>query len=250
MPSINPSATYKRTALVLLNTVLGEMGMPAISSVNSTDDMAVQLVALANGFGTRLASLPLWAELNKTATITTVQGTSTYDLPIDWLVPLHGTAWNRSASWPLAGPIAPVHWQTLQSGVGAGATSSYRYRFVGGQVQLHTGAVSTGETLVFDYLSSEWVLGVDGEGLATVGKPRISADNDYILLHEEMFITGLKVAWRAEKGFEYSRHLAEFLQMLEAAWANSSGAAILSFIPNLSQQFLSLRNVPDSGYGS
>lgn len=249
MPTINPSATYKRTALVLLNTALSEMGMPAIPSVNSTDDMAVQLVALANGLGTRLASLPLWAELNRTFELTTVEGTATYDLPVDWLVPLSGTAWNRSASWPLAGPVVPLHWQALQSGVGTGAAASYRYRFVGGQVQLHIGASASDELLVFDYLSSEWVLGIGGDGLASVGKPRISADNDYILLPEEMFITGIKVAWRAEKGFEYSRHLSEFLQMLEASWANSSGAAVLSFVPGPAQRFLSTSNIPDSGYG-
>jgi hypothetical protein len=248
VPTINPAATNKRTALVLLNTALAELGMPSISSINSTDDTAVQLLALANGLGSRVAQLPFWAELVETFTITTVEDQDTYDLPLDWGVPVVGTTWDRSTRWPLIGPTPPIQWQTLQSGFGL-AAPQYRYRFVGLQIIFYPSNVAGDHTVVHEYLSTGWALGLSG-ATATVRKPRITADTDYVLFSEEMFICGVKVAWLMAKGLESTNALIEFGRMLEAGWANSSSAPVINFVPNPGNFFITLANVPDTGYGS
>lgn len=247
MPTIDPSSTQKRTALTLLNTVLGEIGMPAISSVLSTDDTAVQLVYLANGLGSRVGLLPFWSELSETFSVTTIAGQTTYGLPADWAVPIQGTAWDRSARWPLIGPSPPAQWQILQSGFGV-AAPQFRFRFINYQLVLFP-EPAAGHEIVHEYLSSGWVLGLSGP-TATQRKPRITADTDYVLFNEEMFITGVKTAWLLAKGLDASAALSEFQKMIEAGWANSSSAPILSFCTDPGDFFITLANVPDAGFGS
>lgn len=247
MPTINPSSTNKRTSLVLLNTVLGEIGMPAITSVNSTDDTAVQLLYLANGVGEQLAMLPFWSELVETMTTTTIAGQTTYDLPIDWGVPIPGTTWDRTARWPLVGPVPSQQWQILESGIGSG-TPQLRYRFINGQLVFHADP-GVGRTVVVEYLSNGWALGLSG-GTATTRKPRITVDTDYVLFPDRVFICGVKLAWLLAKGLNASAALAQFNQILEAGWAASNSAPILSFVPQCDDFLIDLRNVPQTGFGS
>lgn len=246
MPTINPATTQKRTALELLNTVMGEIGMPAISSVLSTEDTAVQLLYLANGVGSRIAMLPFWTELVETWEFTTTTETN-YDLPLDWGVPTIGTGWDRSARWPLIGPSPPAQWQVLESGFGI-AAPQFRFRFIDGQLVLFP-APEAGHDMVHEYLSTGWVLGLEGT-IATLRKPRITVDADYVLFNEEMFITGVKVAWLLAKGLEATAAISEFTRMLEAGWATTGSAPILSFSPDPGNFFITLANVPDTGFGS
>lgn len=246
MPTINPASTQRRTALTLLNTVLGEIGMPSISSVSATDDTAVQLLYLANGFGSRLARLPFWTELIEEFSITT-DGSSSYDLPIDWGVPLADTQWDRSASWPLRGPTTPRTWQIFQSGIGA-VGPQYRYRYKGSTIEF-TPTPDSSLTLVQEYLSTGWALGLAGD-TATERKPRITDNSDYVLFDEEMFICGVKLAWLEAKGLDSSKALIDFTEMLEAGWSSTRGANTLSLVPQVTLPFLSESNIPDHGYGS
>lgn len=248
MPTINPATTQRRTALVLLNTVLGEVGMPAISSVQSSDDTATQLLYLANGVASRVAQLPFWSELNETATWTTVANQTLYDLPADWGVPTVGTAWDRTARWPLVGPSPSTQWQVLQSGFGV-AAPQFRFRFIGEQMELYPPNIPADRQIVHEYLSKGWALGLSG-ATATLRKPRITLDTDYVLLSEEMFITGTKAAWLNAKGLDSSNAVAAFNQMLEAGWAASNSAPILSFAPDPGNFFVTLANVPNTGFGS
>lgn len=246
MPTINPATTQKRTALTLINTALGEIGMSQISSVLATDDTAVQAVYLANGLGSRIALLPFWSELVETFLWTSVLDQTTYDLPLDWGVPTNGTAWDRSSRWPLIGPTPPVQWQVLQSGFGV-AAPQYRFRFINYQLVLFP-APPAGLTQVHEYLSTGWALGLVG-ATATLRKPRITADTDYVLFKEEMFITGLKAAWLQAKGLNSVGAVEEFTRMMEASWAASAGAPILSFAPDPGNFFVTLANVPDTNFG-
>lgn len=247
MPSITLSTTQQRTALTLLNTVLGELGMPSSNSVTDGEDTMVQLLYLANGLGSRLALLPFWAPLITTFPITTVDAQTDYDLPTDFGVPLSGTTWDRTAAWPLVGPVAPPQWQMLQSGLGT-AGPQFRFRYAGLKLQVNP-APPANLTLVQEYLSRNWVLGVSGT-VASISKPRITASDDYILLNEEMFITGVKAAWLQAKGLNSVAAVDEFKRMMEAAWGAVNSAAILSFSGGDAYPFLSWENIPDHGYGT
>lgn len=246
MPTINPSATQLRTALELMNTVLGEVGMPTTGSILSQDQTTVQVKYLMNGLGENLAKFPLWADLRKEFLITTTTAEA-YDLPVDWNVPLNGTAWDRSGRWPLLGPKTPVEWQYLKSGFGV-AAPQYRWRLFNRQFNLFPAPIA-GLTIVEEYLSSNWVLGLNGS-VANIGKPRLTADTDYILLDERMFIEGAKLAFLEAKGLDSSKAFRNFSDMLEAAWANSNAAPVLSLSGMAASLFITEWNAPDTGYGT
>lgn len=247
MPTIDPSSTQKRQALALLNTVLGEIGMPPMTSILEGTDTSVQLLYLANGFGSRLALLPFWATLTETFSTTTVDSQTEYDLPVDWGVPLASTAWDRTSRWPLIGPVTAPQWQILQSSLSV-AAPQYRFRFADLQLQISP-PPPAGLNLVHEYLSTGWALGLSGL-TNTVRKPRITSDDDYVLFSEEMFICGVKAAWLGAKGLDNRAAVAEFKDMLEAAWAATNSASILPFGGGCGSFLLGYQNVPDTGFGS
>lgn len=246
MPSIDTSTTQLRNAKDLMNCVLGEIGLPRANSVLATDETTVQLLYLMNALGTDLAKFPLWAELRAEFLIVTTTATA-YDLPVDWSVPLNGTSWDRTGRWPLLGPKTPTEWQYLQSGFGV-AAPQYRFRFFNRQFNLFPAPVA-GLTLAQEYLSSNWVLGGSGTTIST-GKPRITTDTDYILLDERMFIEGCKLTFLEAKGLDSSKAFRNFTDMLEAAWANSNAAPVLSLAPIPANIFITEWNAPDTGYGT
>jgi len=247
MTTIDTSTTQLRPALALMNCVLGEIGMPLTNSVQATDQTTVQMLYLLNALGENLSRLPLWPDLRKEYTILTIGGQLGYDLPPDWGTPVNGTSWDRSSSWPLLGPKTPTEWQILKSGFAA-AAPQLRWRLFNRQFNVHPDP-GPNQTLIQEYLSSNWVLGGSTTILST-GKPRITHDNDYILLDERMFIEGGKLAFLEAKGLDSSKAYRSFIDMLEAAWGNSNAAPVLDFVGCHANQFLGYDNVPETGYGT
>lgn len=248
-PPIILSTTRKRSALEIARQAMGELGMPRpISLTAGLDETANQLIFLLNGLGERLSRLPLWAETRAEWSITTTTADA-YDLPLDWLVPLTGTVWDRTNRWPLLGPKVPTEWQYLKSGFGV-AAPQYRYRFFNGQFNIFP-APKAGLNIVQEYLSAAWLRGVNPSLItqADVPKFRITADSDIPIFDDLMLITGLKLAFREAKGLDASKVQEEFEDMLEAAWGNSVSAPVLSLTPTSSTMFLSEWNAPDTGYG-
>lgn len=249
-PAILVSSARRRNALQLAQQALGEMGMPRPTTlVSGADETAQQVLMLFNGLGEKLCRLPLWTETRREWSLTTTTADS-YDLPADWLVPLVGTAWDRSNRWPLLGPKVPSEWQYLKSGFGV-AAPQYRYRFINGQFTLFP-APAANTVIAQEYLSAAWVYGVNPAipTQADVDKYRITADTDYPLLDDQLLITGLKLMFRESKGLDSSKVQEEFEDMLEAAWANSTSAPTLSLAPIPTNIFISEWNAPDTGYGT
>lgn len=245
MPSIDLATTQLRTATQLLNAAQAELGLPQSSSVLAVDNTTVQMLALMNALGEALAKFPLWENLRKEFIVTTTTD-SAYNLPVDWNVPLNGTTWDRTGRWPLLGPKTPTEWQYLKSGFGV-AAPQYRYRYYNRQFNLFPAPIA-GLEIVQEYLSTNWVLGVNGP-VADIGKPRITLADDYILLDERMFIEGAKLSFLEAKGLDSSKAFRNFSDLLEAAWADSTGAPVLSMAPIPSNIFITEWNAPDTGYG-
>jgi hypothetical protein len=247
-PSINVSTTTRRTGLELIQAAMGEIGMPRPASIeDGNDETAIQLLYQFNELGENLSRFPFFSELSQTWSITTTTATA-YDLPADWACPLSGTNWDRSGRWPLLGPKTPAEWQYLQSGFGV-AAPQYRFRYYGGQYHLFPAPVA-GLTIVQEYLSTHWVLGIGATpGLADTAKIRVTLNTDYCILDERMMIEGLKLAFLESKGLDSSIQSRKWERMMEAAWANSKGAPSLSLAPIPANIFITEWNAPDTGYG-
>lgn len=247
--SITVSTTLRRTALECIQAAMGELGMSRPSTLEDTnDETAIQLLYLFNALGENLSRFPFFEELNQTFTITTTTATA-YPLPEDWGTPINGTNWDRSGRWPLLGPKTASEWQTLQAGFPVSGPR-FRFRYYNGQFNLYP-APSAGLTLTQEYISRYWVLGIGSTaGIADAGKVRVSLNTDYCVLDERMMIEGLKLAFLEVKGLDSSLQSRRWDSMMEAAWASSKGASILSLSNCSEDGLLSENNIPDGDYGS
>lgn len=248
IPAITVATTNRRTALECIQAAMAEVGMPRpVSIQDPLDETAVQLLALYNALGETLCLFPFFEELTTTWSITTTTADA-YDLPADWGTPVAGTNWDRTGRWPLLGPRTPSEWQFLKSGFGV-AAPQYRFRFFDGKFNLFPAPIA-GLDIVQEYISKHWVLGLGTDPtIADVGKVRVTADTDYGILDERMMIEGLQLAFLEKKGLDSSLQNMRWTQMMEAAWANSKGAPILSLSPQSGNIFISEWNIPDTGYG-
>lgn len=249
IPAIIVATTGRRTVLQIAQQAMGEIGMTRPTTLTAgIDENAQQLLFLLNGLAEELVAVPLWAETRAEWLLTTTLATS-YDLPADWLVPLSGTTWDRTGRWPLLGPKTPAEWQYLKSGFGV-AAPQYRFRFFGGQFNLFPAPIA-GLVLAQEYLSSNWIAGVNPvtPTLADVPKRRATSDADYPIINERMLIEGLILKFLEAKGLDSTKAKDKFERMLEAAWSNSNSAPVLNLAGTPSSFLLSEWNIPNTGFG-
>lgn len=194
----------QRTNLPVPSTVMG-----------NSNGLVVQMRALLEEEGQELSQRGLWEALVREATHTTLaasdQGTIISIATNGFRSVLHETMWDRTDRLPVP-LINSSAWQRLQAT--AAVTPRYRYRLRGGKLLL-TPTPPAGNTLAFEYLSKNWILGVDG----TTYKELFTLDTDTLLLPEELLRLGLRWRWKKEKGLEY----AEDFRTYETEVANALG---------------------------
>lgn len=190
-------------------------GVPAPTSViGSTDTQVVQIRALlqeglkslsGRGPWERLINQALW-----TTTATESQGpiTTLAANGYRWMLPQ--TLWDRTEKLPLLGPIDSQDWQALKAIVVTGPRYSFRLR--GGEF-ITTPAPPAGHTWVFEYVSKNFILN------GTTYKVKFTADDDEILLPDDIVAADLRWRWKAEKGLTY----AEFFNSCEALIVDALG---------------------------
>lgn len=235
------------TLLELVQTACRELVINRPSGVSSsTDDGIIQLHAMLDALGQELVTNYNhdWQDLIKTATITTDGGT-TYSLPSDYSHQINRTQWDESNRRILGGPVLPQGWQWLQSSSISDASPFYRYRIQGGVVNIYP-TPSSGLTLKYQYVSKNWV--VDGDDSS--GKSSFTKDTDTAVFRDRLMITGLKLKWYEQKGFDTTTMQKDFLMNLDNAMAQDAGAPTLSLSGNdPTASLLGYWNLPDSGYG-
>lgn len=148
------------TLFTLLTDAANEIGItPPTSVVGSTTLETKQLLALAYREAETLRMGFDWPQLTKEYTFSTANGTANYALPADFDRFALGTFWDRTNHWELLGPITATEWQQIKSGVVSSAPRR-RFRVKGVQdnrFYLDPTPTST-DTLVFEYISQNWIL--------------------------------------------------------------------------------------------
>lgn len=191
------------TLLAICQEVSGRLGLESLTSVaSSTNRTARRLFRTANASGRALARRYDWQTLREEYTFTTVatEEQTNGDLPADFDRFVVESAFNRTNTRPLAGPLLPQEWQQIQAlTANVGPTDSF---YVRGNVFYITPAPAAGETIAYEYISKYWVDSnvVDGVGDAT----SFGNDADVPLLDEEMIT--LDIAWRylKSRGLPYA----------------------------------------------
>ena len=183
----------------------------------TTDPQITQIKALLEEEGNDLSKRGDWNELTFEATHTTLatesQGAISTIAANGFRNIKNDTIWDRTLKLPVQ-VLNDVEWQT-QKGF---ATTSPRYcaRIRGGLL-LANPTPTAGNTWAFEYISKNWILGVDG----TTYKQFFTLDTDTLLLPEELLTLGLRWRWKKEKGFDYAEDFRTYeSQVIQALGSN------------------------------
>lgn len=146
------------TMLSIIQSAQQRLGLTVSTTVaGSTDDTAVQLLALLNQAGEELAEVYPWQALQNEATFTTVateeQG-SISDIAPGFFYLLNQTIWNRSLRRPVFGALNPEEWQLLKASSVTGPFQQFRLR---GDKLRFIPAPPAGQTCAFEYITKNWV---------------------------------------------------------------------------------------------
>lgn len=197
-------------ALQIIREVCPAVGISVPNSVVGSADVGVrQLLALLNKEGRDLSQRYAWEVLIREAshTTTATQDQGTLETIIGATNAhrfiINETMFNRTQGVPVLGPNSPLDWQLRQT---LGLTGPYpEYRIRGGRLLLLP-TPAAGESLYFEYVSKNWA--TDSTG--TTQKRAVTADEDLILLDDEIVLLGLEWRWRKAKGLDYTEDFNEY----------------------------------------
>jgi hypothetical protein len=240
MARFDIASTIINDALVELGAVSTEEG----DVYGSSEVDVVQMRAFLKALGRDLARAHQWADLQKTHSFTTVDGTASYDLPDDFYKPLPSTTWNRTTEEKLLGPTAAQGWQMLKS-TSAVNGITYWWRRIGNKIHLHP-TPTADELIVFEYQSLYWVQPF-GETEPTTETP--SANTDTPWFDARLLVAGLKLKWRTAKRMDTAAEENEYNLALAVALGGDSGAPDLCLTGQSGVRLLTDANLPDTGYG-
>ena len=226
-------------------------GVAAITGLASTAGLdttyQVQGVGIPNA--TYVTSVgPTSVALNYQVTETQVGGQVIfqkvkYSLPADYYSTVNRTHWDKSKRWEMLGPESPQQWEWLLSGY-ISTGPRIRWRLLGQYFQIWPG-MNAGELLGFEYRSKGWAYGANG-----LVQNSMTADNDTCIYPDRVMVLMTKLKYFEAKGFDTTALYRDFLMELEAAVAQDTAAANLSFAPRPGTVLIGYDNIPDSGYGT
>jgi hypothetical protein len=214
-----------KTLLQIVTAALGEIGLPAPTAiVGNRDGTALQCLALLNAEGEELSQVEGgWPGLRGEQLITLVPGQEAYDFPDDILYYRSGAGWDRTSHWQAFGPLSASQWQLYRSGLAISTPwPGLRYRVMNGQVHFDP-VPGTDDTIVFEYVSSSWVLAND-----ETQKEAFTADTDIPLIPDRLLIMALKWRLLAAKGMNYAEERAAYDLAVLRAQARSETAPVLA----------------------
>lgn len=182
---------------------IGSFNVPT-TIVDNDDDTAKQCLAFARKVGEELVRDYDWQELSKTATVTTTQGVSAYDLESDYERLAPDTMWNADDFRFMRGHTSKRQWAMItNSQVDPGLT--YYWRLKGGQIQLEPAAESAFD-FTYEYLSNIYCKSSGG----TDREDGWVADTDVPKLPSDLFIYGIRFYFLKANNLPYGDAEAEY----------------------------------------
>lgn len=195
------------TCLQIIQSVAKRVGIPSPSSVvGSSDVQVLQMLELANEEGQELAKRYPWSAITQEVTFTTLAADDQGSM--DGLAPgckfiINDTIWNRSLRRPVFGPKTPQQWQQYKAWAIAGPWSNFRIK--DNHLLMYPNPAA-GQTCVFEYVSKYWLTDTSG----VTGRSEFAADDDVVLLDDQIIKLGLIWRWKQVKGFEYAEDFNKY----------------------------------------
>ena len=227
--------------------VADEVGVESPTTiVGSTANTAKRLYQAAKQTANELRSRVDWAVLQKEYTFATVASQAAYDLPSDYDRMIPYTHWDRNNAWRLLGPFSPQDWQWVKSGiVQEGPRRRFRIKPDAGTRKFYISPTpsSAGETLVFEYISTEFARNAGG-----TAQSAIENDTDTVIFPDYLFRLG--ILWRFQRalGMAYADERNDFDREMDREKANNAGMPRLS-MTRLNEVVLTA-NIQESNFPS
>lgn len=233
-------------ALAIIKQAADELGLPRPSTLAATDPSTVQFLALANAHGNFLMTKHPWTALQALATFATVNGTSDYDVATDFDRFIDDTQWDRTNAWRLIGPISPQFDRFRRETLGATIGPRRSIRLIGTSIRVNPTPTVDGDVLVYEYVSNNWA-----RTSGAVAKAAITLDTDLTVYDPWLMIYGIKYRFRHAKGLDSETFKEEHDDYLDLRKAGDIGVGTINMGANdMEPGFLSLQNVPDTGFGA
>ena len=174
-----------------------------------------------------------------------------YALPGDIRSFINATYWDRNFRWPMLGPLSPVEWEVIVSGISP-VGPRIRFRVVGNQMEIQPlpGPTQT-DQIAYEYISNAFCTTSGGTPRTAVGGIcKFAADTDLYRWPENTLRLGVKWRFLRAKGLDYTDELKQYNDARDFQLSVSGGSRSLRMNAVASGlHFLNYSNVPDTGYG-
>ncbi len=188
------------TLLTIAQGLARNVGMQSPTSVvGSTMREWQEALQFANETGEELARRVDWGALNATTTLTGDGTNLTYTLPAGFFRLNRGVA-VRVGTTPVR-PLSRAEWGTLTPVQG---TPRY-FLLEGNEITLFPFLANAATATVF-YQTDRWT---------SAGSAAFTADDQWSLIDEDLFLKGLIARWRRQKGMPYQDEEAEYEAALQ-----------------------------------
>jgi hypothetical protein len=236
------------TANEIINRAAAEVGIePSPDPLSSQDSNFIKMRYLLNTAGEELTLAYPWEFLVRTHQITTAGGdTGEYALPSDFNYMINQTGWERSSNVPLGGPLSAQEWTYLKGRDLASNTLYASFRIAEGKYHIYPEPPPVGLDINFEYVTNAWV--ADGQTNPTF-KAQVDVGTDRPLFDKTLITRYLKSKWLEANGFDTTKAQADFNQVFSFLTGFDKGAGILNAGTRRGFPYLSMANVPDTGYG-
>lgn len=188
------------TLLTIVNDLADNVGIAQRASVigeGSRDSL--EAITLANATGEELARRVDWGQLQQTETLTGDGTNQTFTLMAGFSRVTRGAAVFAGGS--IVRPLSRAEWGALTPVEGVP-----RYFLLEGDEITFWPFLANGETAIVSTQSGNW---------CSNGTSEWQADTETSLIDEDLFLKGLIVRWRRQKGMDYADYEAEFEAALQ-----------------------------------
>lgn len=231
--------------LSIVQRACDELTLPRPAVVYaSTDQQIRQLLALLQEEGRYLMTCCEWSFLRTLYTFPTVASTATYAVPSDFDRIIPDTMWDQTNMRKVSGPdVAQIDRWRQQSTTGA-ASIRLNYRHIGSNIQLFPTPTDVA-TIGYEYISNKWA-----RSSGAVAQTEFLADTDTSVFDPYLMIKGLKWRFLSTKGLDAQTAFAEYDAYLDRCKGKDNAGETLSMNGGGGEQFISMGNVPDTGFAS
>lgn len=216
------------TILAVIQDVCRRQGLTVPSAAAASTEKTVrQLFGLANQSALAIARRGTWQALTREKTFSTVAAmvqTNSVPSDFDWIIP--DTAFNRSRSRPLVGPLSNQEWQRMQATLSPLVENPFRFR--GGSIEIHP-APTAGETCAYEYMSKMVVRRTADDIVTELSV--FEQDGDEFVLDEELLKLDLMWRFKDAKGLNYAEDFNAAEREIIVALTRDGGKPRISASP-------------------